>query len=355
MEEKLTADQLIEANIAKYNAEQTVAETKEEPVEKPDVTDEQMDLTQEEPKEATEEVEEAKEEVKEEEKEVQSEDKQEKQVPEEKASEETEAAAVIKIDGKEVTLTEKQLIDYAQKGYTADERFQKAAIMKRDAERKDAAAKILYNGLSQKELRLQTIKSIIPADELRDLCEEYLTPIVKQEFELAAMSDEQREAHLAKQEAEKYRNEIAQHKKQQEQAKFNAEVQAYEQSIQQRITQLLKTEKLPENPTLVHKIQNKMIEMLDNGIEDPDVTAAFKAVREDMLAERSLYDALPKEEKKIVNEQKANMGKATSTQKRRASIPQGRVHKIATKSPVRQNAEVSKYLASRIDLPLLDD
>ena len=362
MEEKqLSFDEQVDQNIKNWHAEQDALkqaeEVKKEPTEKK-VGEEKPPLPQEAVEEVTEDkVEEATEEVVEKEQ-VSTDAKQ-------------EFIATLKVGDKEIQVTEEQLIGYAQKGYVSGDKFQQAALMKRDAERKIEAAQVIYNAIAQPTAqnkqektqgRLKALKQIISPEELRDLFEEGLTPFVKEEMELANLSEGEKRERLAQQRANDLEAQVKQKEQSIQKKQWEEQVQLEEKSLQERVIHTLKEKKLPT--VMEKRVYLKLRDMIDNGDENPDIKTAIDSLFNEMVEEQAaILTALPQEEIqekfKPFTDKIRKQKLAEVKSKGKFSTQTGRVSKKPSatsnyyKSLEERRKAEEEYLKNRIDFPFV--
>lgn len=346
VDESFNINSKIAENIANWKASQEKAE---EPIQEEKAED--VHLVQEESQDTTSEKKETNETTNEETSEEIVSNKED-----EKEGTSDESAAVINVNGKEIQLTEKDLIAYAQKGYASDEKFQKAAQISREAERKIAAAQTIYAAIN--ETPLKTLEQLLGKAKLRELTEQWLSPIIEEEFKFEAMSDMDKAKLKAQRELSEIEQKTAMKKQQHEKAEYDEQVAYYERSIQEQVTAGMKQAKLPQNEGLIKKIYAKMYDQINDG--ELNVNLAIKSTMDDMVAEQALIlQTLPAEEVNMrfgATAEQLRKARLADAKKGKVSTPQGRVNKPSSKSKVDERAEkVKRYLANRVDLPLYEE
>jgi len=301
---------------------------------------------------------EAKEEPEEEQEEEAAEqpEQEEPEAEEPKEEQAAEVVATIKVDGREVNLTEEQLLKYAQRGYASDDRFQRAAQAMKEADEKVQSAAIIYKAVQQDPLG--TLIQLHGEGPVRQLIEQWL--MKKVQFE---MMDPNEQKKITSQQEAQYWEQQAQMKKQQvEQTVHNEQVAAYERSINEQTTHMLKTKKLPDNKVMRKRIYTDIGLQLDAGADEPSVEEAVDRVWNEIINEHSqIVDTLPNDElksrfgKTAEKLRKASVSDFKAKQKgptaRRTTKQKNSTPKTISDAERRKKAG-EDYLKQRIDLPI---
>jgi hypothetical protein len=177
----------------------------------------------------------------------------------------------LKIDGQETEMGEDEVIRYAQQGKAANQRFQEAAKMRKEAED-------MVN-LIKRDPRAVLEDPRIGIN-FRELAEQYLS----EQLKLEMMTPEQKKYHEAEQKLRGYQDaEKAQ--KAQVEAKQSQQLQEhYANEYSNTITEALKTQGVPKSPSTVKRMAALMSKSIDNGL-DLQPSQIAKLVQEEYLAE----------------------------------------------------------------------
>lgn len=282
--------------------------------------------------------------------------------PEEEPEDSTEApevAATIKVDGKEIELTEEDLLKYAQKGYGSEERFQKASMLMKEATEKEEAAKIIYQSLQQDPIG--TLVQCFGEAPVRQVLEQWLAN--KLQFE---MLDPAEQKKITSQQEAQYWEQQAQAKKQTVQQAEQAQlVAAYEKSLEEHVNVAIKGRNLPASVQLKKRIYRDIENQLDAGVEEPSVDEAVERVWTEIISEHSqILEALPEDElkskfgKTAEKLRKANVSQFKAKQKsptsRRTLAKKESAPKHGSESDRKKKA-AEEYLKNRVDLPIFYD
>lgn len=172
---------------------------------------------------------------------------------------------------------------YLSKAMAADEKFEEAAMTRKQAEQ-------LVMALKQNPL------SILRHPELGLDVKALATQILNQELDEMQKTPEQRkleELENQLKEREETLKRIEEEKRQAEMSKLQAE--AYQQ-IDDDITEALSNSDLPKSPYVVKRIADAMIEAVNLGHEDVRVTDIMPYVEQQILSEiQAMFEAKPAE------------------------------------------------------------
>lgn len=187
------------------------------------------------------------------------------------AAPETPQTVRIKVDGEERELTLDEAIVLAQKGMSADQRFQKAASMRKSAE--DIFAKLKedpWSVLSSEDIGHDPMK----------LAEEYILKQLKE----AEMTPEQREAERIKRENEEYRRREAEREAKAKQTQYEQAKLRAKEEYERVFNEALDKSKLPRTAATLARMAQKQYAALKQGHElTPSQIAAL--VRRDLQNE----------------------------------------------------------------------
>jgi len=158
----------------------------------------------------------------------------------------------VKIDGKEVEVTEDELLKGYQSSKSASKRFNEAAKMRKEA---DQLIEFM------KTQPVQVIEQL--GHNFREIAEQYLI----QKLEEESMDPKDRELLDAKrklQEYEEREKQLAQQREQEEYAKMKS---SYEEQIDTQISDTLQKSGLPKTPYTVKRMAQYLSRALENNLE----------------------------------------------------------------------------------------
>lgn len=188
----------------------------------------------------------------------------------------TEAARTfkLKVDGQEVEMSEREVLDLAQQGKSANKRFQEASVTRKEAEQIIAFAKS-----NPAEFFAKT------GQNARQWAEDFLL----QEIQREQMSPEQKKAFENEQKLRKYEDTEKQTKEQARQDQMAKLEQQQMQSYDKLFVEALTASGLPKTPYTVKRMAELTLVNIKNKLElEPSQLA--KIVREDYESEmKALY------------------------------------------------------------------
>lgn len=207
-------------------------------------------------------------EAEEEETEAEAEPEQEEEKEEEKSPE--PKTYTVKVDGKELKVSENELLSGYQRARAAAKRFEEAAQLKKDVETvvgmlKNNPVEVLTKHLG---VDMQKVAEEFLSKKMED---EQLTPEEKEKRELQnkLKEYEERERHL---------------KEQQQKEREMQLQQKYEEEYSQKITSALSSVNVPKTPKTLARMAEYMYRALESGYElEPRDVASM--VREDYMRE----------------------------------------------------------------------
>lgn len=198
----------------------------------------------------------------------------ESQAPVESAAPPTQAEIrkmKLKIDGKDQEYDEPEVIRLAQQGKAAQQRFQEAAKMRKEAE--DMIGLIKRDPIAvMNDPRIGV--------NFRELAEKYLS----EQLKLEMMTPEQKKYHEAEQKLKGYQDQEKAQKAQVENQQMQQLQDHYANEFSNTITDALKTQGVPKSPNTVKRMAALMSKSLENGLDLPPAQIA-KLVREEYLSE----------------------------------------------------------------------
>ena len=185
----------------------------------------------------------------------------EPEVPAETTEEKKEAAALkrkFKVRGKEieVELDDGRYHDLAQKGWVAEEKWQEAAKMKKEA---DAFVERL------KKNPIEVLKDPSLGVDFRKVAEDYLWEQMQEEN----LSPEEKQYRREQNELKDLRDAKQQYESEQEAIKHQAEVQHFEQDYDRKVSTALADSGLPKTTGTIRRITEYMLLDVKNGVERP--------------------------------------------------------------------------------------
>lgn len=184
----------------------------------------------------------------------------------------------VKIDGQEVDITEDELLKGYQSTKSAQQRFNEAALMRKQAEE---LVKIAKND----PRKLLTHPDI--GVDLKKFANDILAEMMEEEL----LSPQEKEQRAMKKKLAEYEAERERQRAEAEQAEMDKYVQLYEQEYTNGIVEALETSGLPRTETTVKKMASMMLLALENGLDvKPKDVVEF--VKRDYMAEvKSLFGA----------------------------------------------------------------
>lgn len=189
----------------------------------------------------------------------------------------------VKIDGQESEVDEQELIRGYQIRKAADKKFAEAAMTRKQAE--DFIAKL------KTPAQLKNALEDLGYDP-RQLAEAYLGDQLNYEL----MTKEQKEAYHAKIELQRYKEQEAQRKLEEEEKETGSITERTAMELQSSIIDILDSEKLPKKPSTVWRIARQMLINLDQGIDVSPRDVVYDVAREIKQEHQDLYGDLDGEQ-----------------------------------------------------------
>lgn len=188
----------------------------------------------------------------------------------------------VKIDGKELSLSEEEMIKHAQLGGAAQKRMQEAAAMRKQLEnfanilKSDPEAALAQLGLN---------------------VEDFAEKVLEKKVNEMKKSPEQRERDKMQQELERYKRELESSQKQREQEVMEKLQNQAELEIQTQIDEALKNSPdLPGSPYVIKRIAEAMMFMVENGRPDVRVEDVLPIVKKRMHSElQEMFGKMPED------------------------------------------------------------
>lgn len=267
-------------------------------------------------------------------------EEEEESKEEKKAKEEARKAWKLKVGGKEVEITdEEELIKRAQMGYSADEKWQEAAKMRKELEsfvkvlQTNPTAALEQLGYNVDELAESHIQRRI--EEMQKSPEEIEREKLQREIEELRQREKAREEELRAKEMEQVQ-------------------EKYAMQIENEISDALDSSKtLPKSPYVVKRIADALLLAMNNGYHDVQVSDVLPVVESDIKSEiQDMFSAMPEEVvesivgKNTLNKlRKRRVKKAKQAPKKPKVEPTGRAEinaakeKQANKKPEKMSAK----------------
>lgn len=182
----------------------------------------------------------------------------EQEAPAETTEEKKEAAALkkLKVRGREIEVDEAGYHAYAQKGAAAEEKWQEAARMKKEA---DAFVERL------KKNPIEVLKDPTLGVDFRKVAEDYLWEQMQEEN----LSPEEKQYRKEQQELKDLRDAKQKHEAELEAQRHQAEVQHFEQEYDKKVATALADSGLPKTTGTIRRITEYMLLDVKNGVERP--------------------------------------------------------------------------------------
>lgn len=177
----------------------------------------------------------------------------------------------LKVDGQDLELSESEVIALAQQGRSASKRFQEAAATKREAEQ-------IVNYL--KSNPKEAFKKL--GIDVRKFSEDTLMELIQHD----KMTPEQKEAHQAKLDLKKYRDQESAAKEKAKKDQDSALEQQHMKTFDETFTQALSEKGLPKTPFTIVRMAQLTIAANKKGLNMPASELA-KIVREDYQRDQS--------------------------------------------------------------------
>lgn len=177
---------------------------------------------------------------------------------------------------------------YAQKGESADRKFNEAALMRKQNEE--------FIRLLKTNPEAVLANPAIGLD-VKEWAEKFLWQRLQEE----KMSPEQRKALQMEKELEKYRQQEIQRKQEEQFRAFEEQKQQYRGKLEQDIIKTLETSGLPKTPRTVARIAHYMLEAKRRGWGDVSPIDVVETVWKEYVDEHNqFYGALPLEKLKSI-------------------------------------------------------
>lgn len=213
-----------------------------------------------------------------------------------------------KVDGKEVRLSEEQVIRDYQKYAAADQRFREAAAMKKQAEEERARAADRKARAKAEPWKLLQEDLELDDQTLDDLAEKRLL----KKLELEMMNPDQKRAWKAEQDRDRLQKEIDARKAGEDEERSKLEQQRQEEltleavkHVDQEIGEALKGSGIAADPEIVAYMADVMLAHLEKGGEPLSAPRALELVTQKLqhrtvqflasLPIEKLYEILPKQ------------------------------------------------------------
>ena len=206
----------------------------------------------------------------------------EPEAPAETTEEKKEAAALkkLKVRGREIEVDEAGYHAYAQKGAAAEEKWQEAARMKKEA---DAFVERL------KKNPIEVLKDPSLGVDFRKVAEDYLWEQMQEEN----LSPEEKQYRREQKELKDLRDAKEKHEAEIEAQRHQAEVQHFEQEYDKKVATALADSGLPKTTGTIRRITEYMLLDVKNGVERP-IADYVDLVSRDYAADiKDLIGALP--------------------------------------------------------------
>lgn len=212
-----------------------------------------------------------------------SESTEESTTAEEKKAEVAKKAWKLKVGGKDVTIDdEEELVRRAQMGFSADQKWQEAASLKKEIEQ--------FVGLLQKD----------PYDALSALgldVDKFAEEHINKRIEEMQKSPEQLASEKLQKELEKLKKEKEEMEESGRQAEMGRLQEQYAVQIENDISEVLKdSPDLPKTPYVVKRLADYMIMAVKAGKPDIKVSEVWPAVKKQMKKElKEMFATMPED------------------------------------------------------------
>jgi hypothetical protein len=179
----------------------------------------------------------------------------------------------IKVYGKEHELPEEKVLQYAQKGFASDEKFQQAAKLEKQAQE-------VLSGIKSKE---SFFKSMESAGLDRKAARALLEDVLRAEYEEDELPEEEKTRRSERSELEKYKQKEKEEQEKWSKQKEEAETAKVTEQLETEMVDAISKSALPKNELFAKAAFNYMAAALGQGM---DLTAK-EAVR---LVETDFYE-----------------------------------------------------------------
>jgi hypothetical protein len=177
----------------------------------------------------------------------------------------------LKVNGKDIEVSEADLVRNAQIGMSAEEKFKSAAKIKKDAE-------MVIHLLKTNPWAVLSHPSI--GHDPRKMSEEFLMDVYNDE----KLTPEQREAKMNQKKLRELELEKQARQKEEEERKISELQQIYQVEYQRDIIGALEKSQLPKTPNIVRRISGYLYDALERGIQLKAIDV-IDLVREDLVNE----------------------------------------------------------------------
>jgi hypothetical protein len=178
----------------------------------------------------------------------------------------------IKVNGKEQEVTLDKLLVMAQKGTAADERFNEAAKLRKEAE------EIVSTAKSEKSALKTLMKAGYSKEEARQIVEDEL----RKEYEWEDLPEDEKKRRQMEDELERYRRTEKERQEAEERSKLEKEDQEYATKLEQEMVGALESSWLPRNEIYGKAAFNYMAAAARKGF-DLSASDAVKLVESDFV------------------------------------------------------------------------
>lgn len=191
--------------------------------------------------------------------------------PAQKQAQETARMLKLKIDGRDVDMSEPEVVKWAQMGKASDQRFQEASQMRKQAEDFMQALKTNPRAV---------LENPAIGVDLRKFAEDYLVEQLKNE----QLSPEQRQIKELEKKIQAAEDEKRQYESQRQQQEMTRLQSHYAQEYETKIMDALSKGNVPKTPETVKRMANYMQMALSNGV-DIDPANVLEMIKQDYLSD----------------------------------------------------------------------
>lgn len=248
----------------------------------------------------------------------------------------------LKVGGKEIEITsEDELIKRAQMGYSADEKWQEAAKIRKDMET------LIY--------QLQNNPTAVLAELGHDV-DNFAESHIQQKLLEMEKSPEQREREALQKELEDLKKQREQEVEQARQAEITRLQEQYAMQIEKEISDTLDSSQvLPKSPYVVKRIADSLMLAMNNGFHDVTVADVLPIVEQDIKQEiQGMFGAMPDElveaivgKDKLNSLRKKRVKRAKAAPKKDAVKPTGQAemleNKLKEQSKPKEKVDMKKF------------
>lgn len=245
----------------------------------------------------------------------------------------------LKVGGKDVEVDESELLKRAQMGYSADEKWQEAAKMRKQLEN--------FVGLLQNDPSAALEKMGINVDELAERR-------IQQRIEEMKKSPEQLEREKIEKELKSLKEEREREKEEHRSREIKALQDKYAVELESEINTALDSNELglPKSPYIIKRMADVMIYAMKNKIPDFTAKKALEVVQGEVLEElNNMYQATPDEVfEKLVGKDRLNKYRRSKIKKPAKPAPASQ----DVKSTGRQELQAKQDEKPKQKVPLRD-